>query len=193
MLSPSLLSLGVLSLASLAQAVAFPQPDTTIPKLSPRASATFTTPYGGSTSTGMAIGVIVAIAVVVVCGTCGCCGMIWWFCARHRKNMRKIRAENDMTPVIRREETQQAPQTAHSNIAPSFGQYQDGYFDQSMGPQGQQVGRFDPKMGPQTSTTAIMTPMSAPGTPHHTGNQSPPQEHIHEMPDNPAPIAELKG
>jgi hypothetical protein len=205
MISPSLLSLSILSLASLAQAVAYPQPSTTNDISSP--SATFTIGNTGSTSTGMAMGVIVAIAVVIVCSVCGCCGMIWWFCARHRKNMRRIRAQNDMAPVVAQEQTRPtAPLISgqQSNIIPATGQYSGGYFDQTMGHQtGQQTGHFDPKMSPHTPSTTTITPMTTPGTPsfqyqqtQQMGNQPPvprfPQ-HIHEMAANPAPPAELKG
>jgi hypothetical protein len=111
-----------------------------------------------------------------------------------------------MTPVIPREQVQQkAPliNGQQSNIIPPAGQYPDGYFDQAQSQQGQRTGHFDSKMIPQTPSTADTTPMTAPGTPatqyqqpHQTANHPlaplPPQQ-IHEMPDNPAPIAELKG
>jgi hypothetical protein len=200
----SLLSLGAFILAPLAQAVAFPQPSTTHGITAP--SATFTFGNTGSTSTGMAIGIIVAIAVVVVCGVCGCCGMIWWFCTRHRKNMRRIRAGQDMTPAIPQEQVQQTTSLINgqqSNIVPLTGQYPDGYFDRTQRLQGQQTASFDAKMSPQTPSTANITPMTAPGTPttqyqqpyrtaNHQTELSAPQ-YIHEMPDNPVPVAELKG
>lgn len=187
MLSPAFLALGLLSLASLAQAV--PQPSVT----ASLNSATYTK------STGMAIGIIVAIAVVVLCGLCGCCGMIWWFCARHRKIMRRFRAQNNMKPVVPPEQAQIVPpwtSGGQSNADVLPGHYPPDYFDQAMGPPGS---HFDPKMSPQRPSTPALTPI----TPesqwqplHHTGIQPPVPvlpKHVHEMPADPAPVAELKG
>lgn len=113
--------------------------------------------------------------------------------------MRGIRDENGMTPIVAPNQTQlMSPSTSgdQSNIIPPPGNYLPGYFDHGMGPPG---GHFDPKVHPQTASTATITPVT-PGTqwqqPHHTGHQPPvtplPQP-VHEMPSDPASIAELKG
>ncbi|RDI77373.1 Sodium/potassium-transporting ATPase subunit alpha-2 [Venturia inaequalis] len=188
MLHPALLSLGVLSLAYLAQAV--PQPSVT---------ASFSSSEYTSKSTGIAIGIIVAIAVVVLCSVCGCCGMIWWFCARHRKNMRRIRAQNNMTPVVPPEQTQKIPPSVggiQSNVISPPGHHPPGYFDQALGPP---ASHFDPKMSPQVPLTARITPMTPESQlqqQYHTGSRPPAPPHpqcVHEMPADPAPVAELKG
>lgn len=181
MFSTSLISLSLLSLPFLAQAIAYPQASTTHDVLMPSATFDIKTPNGqvSSTSNGMAIGVIVAIAVVIICSMCGCCGMIWWFCARHRKSMRRIRAQNEMAPLVAPE--QPTPTSGgHGNIITPFGRYPQGEIDQGT----ESSRHFDPKMMPQTPSTASATPMNA---------LPPSPQPVYEMPANPTPLAELKG
>jgi hypothetical protein len=120
--------------------------------------------------------------------------------------MRRIRAGQDMTPAIPQEQVQQTTSLINeqqSNIVSPTGQYPDRYFDQAQRLQGQQTASPDAKMSPQTPSIASIVPMTSTGTPttqyqqtyrtaHHQTVLTAPQ-YIHELPDNPAPVAELKG
>lgn len=155
MLSPNPLSWSVLSLASFAQAIAHPQASTTRPSYGPTASVGINGSIG-TKSTVTAVGIIVTIAVVVLFGVCGCCGMIWWLCARHRKNMRGIRAQNEMTPVVAPERTQILPPSTsrdESNNTPPPGHCRLAYLDQAMGLLG---GHFiESHISPNNTNTSI--------------------------------------
>jgi hypothetical protein len=142
MTSLRVLALSLVSLASIAHAAALPQDGTLTTISSPTAIVTI----GGksTTSTGMAIGVLVAMVVVLVAGCCGCGGLAWWLCARHKKR-KAARLGKPTTPNSTNGSTQQPvplTEVQQTNIVPPPGQYgQQDYSNQQQ--QGQQTGVYN--------------------------------------------------
>jgi len=205
MTSSSPHSLGLIGLAFIAQAAAFPQATGTPATIS-KPTATVSFGSTGSKSTGMAIGIIVAMVVVLIVICCGCGGLAWFLCARHKRK-REARLNKRTSPSSVGTAAQQSVRLAEiqqTNVVGPSGQHgQPGYFDQHQ--QGYNTGLYDheaePKFNNQTPNMSTGSPLSTPGTPappysqpHQTGNHPPmptTRPQVYEMDSNPDRLPEL--